>query len=123
MSEYSEWACKIAVEAGVSPEAVDFILQAIDYVPNYRGDEPGMPNSPQHSSGADLCRAFVGLAKDMYGAEYIAPLERWGLNTSEKLGRAVYRLVECGVIESHENDQIDEFDSQFNLTSYGEAAN
>jgi uncharacterized repeat protein (TIGR04138 family) len=117
MTTYSEWACKLAVETQLSPEAIDFILLALDYVPNYRGEEPGVFVSPQHSHGRDLCRAFVGLAKETYGTDYISKLTEWNLTTSEKLGDAVYRLIQSGGMEADEQDQRSDFDNQFDILS------
>jgi uncharacterized repeat protein (TIGR04138 family) len=117
VTDYSESVCQFAVKSGVQPEAIDFIWRSFEFVPNYRGEEPGgYRTKPQHSTAQDFCRAFVGLAKDTYGNEYVTTLERWGLNTSEKLGDAVYRLIDCGAMRRTEDDHPRDFDGQFDLT-------
>jgi uncharacterized repeat protein (TIGR04138 family) len=114
---YNQWLCEIAVKSGLHPEAVDFILRALEFVPNYRGEEPADASTPvAHSNAKDYCRAFVGLAKDTFGTEYTQVLSDWGLASSEQLGDAIYRLIECGVMDRNEEDQREDFDGVFDVS-------
>jgi hypothetical protein len=64
-----------------------------------------------------LCRSFVRLAEDTFGADYIHVLSSWGLDTSEKLGQVVYFLARWSLVLRQYPDEQSDFDGQFNFST------
>ena len=101
---------------GFPQDAILFVLEAIQYTPQYHGDEPGdLDQPPRRCSAQELCRAFVLYAKDTYGENYVEVLQEWGICRSEDVGQLVYKLREIGSIESDKGETLADFDGQFNL--------
>jgi len=107
---------ELEARAGFPQDAIVFLLEAIQYTPQYHGEEPGdIDQPPRRCSAQELCRAFVLYAKDTYGEEYCEMLQEWGICRSEDLGQLVYKLREIGSIETDEDESLADFDNQFDL--------
>jgi uncharacterized repeat protein (TIGR04138 family) len=121
MSGYSKRICDLSAASGIPKEIISFLFDAIRYAPNYNSEEPGDAKRPNRRCAIDkLCTAFVGFAEDTFEDEYASVLREWDLDTSEKLGRAVFRLVEVGGIRMTAGEQVSDFNGHFDLTKdYG----
>src|SRR5690348_14470707 len=86
---------------GVPMEGFSFIFHAFDYVQDCLQDPTNVEAevAPRlHCSATFYCRLFIRLAQDSFGPDYVAVLRSWRLDTSEKLGAAVYVLVRRGIL-------------------------
>jgi uncharacterized repeat protein (TIGR04138 family) len=105
-----------ANEMGVPIEALLFISDALLHTPNYCGEEPYDVVNSRPCSAKEFCRAFISFAMDLFGDDYISVLRMWNLDTSEKLGRVVYELIDRRLLEQQEGDLLSDFDGQFDLS-------
>src|SRR5687767_6593305 len=116
--EFSDPALeRAAEEMGVSLATLIFISDALQYTPNYCGEEPYDVSNSRHCSAQEFCRAFICFAKDIFDAEYISALRMMNLDTSEKLGRLVYELIDRNLLQRQETDLLSDFDGQFDLSN------
>jgi uncharacterized repeat protein (TIGR04138 family) len=107
----------ISASTGVPLEGLSFTYAAFDFNRERITRESGGVEYPQrHCTGAEFCTAFVQLAKNTFGDDYIAALTSWQLNTSEKLGQIVFALVERKLIGKQEGDLQGDFDGQFDFS-------
>jgi len=109
---------EISASTGVPLAGLGFIYGAFDF--NRRRvarESNGADNPPRHCTAAELCAAFLEFAKNRYGDNYVAALTSWQLNTSEKLGQAVYALVGRKLIGQQDGDLLSDFDDQFDLSN------
>lgn len=107
----------VASEMGVPLEALQFVYDALQFAPQYAGEEPDdIDARMRHCSAAEFCEGFLLFAKDTFGrSDYVAILKAWSMSTSEEVGRIVYELVERGLLERQEGDKPSDFDGRFNL--------
>jgi hypothetical protein len=55
------------------------------------------------------------MARIKLGGGYIAALKSWNLDTSEKLGKTFYRLIDLGLMGKLDSDCLNEFTGQFSF--------
>src|SRR5215218_1042956 len=85
---------RAAAEIGIPVDGLEFVLDALNFTPQYCGDEPeDAGTQARHCTAEEFCNAFVRFAEDTFGSDYIAALKLWNLDTSEKLGHVVYELI------------------------------
>ncbi len=108
----------VAEELDAPLEALEFLFEALQFAPQYAGEEPGDAVAPSRDcSIGELCHGFVRLAQDTYGCDYVDVLMNWDLATSEKLGELVFQLIARGLIERNEGDNQSDFIGRFDLAS------
>jgi uncharacterized repeat protein (TIGR04138 family) len=107
----------VASEVGVPLEALGRLYEALEYAPQYSGEEPGKMGEPtRHCTAAELCQSWLLYAEALYGRhDYAEVLRSWGLSKSEDLGRLVYALIDRGHLAAQEGDRPSDFDGQFDL--------
>ena len=111
---------RVATEVGVPIEGLEFICDSLRYTPQYYGEEPDdVEGQVRHCGAVEFCGGFVRFAKDTFGGDFVTALKLWGLDTSEKLGRVVYYLIDVNLIERQDGDDQSDFDGQFDLTKVG----
>lgn len=93
---------------GFPPPAFEFILEALHAVVQ------GLPER-RHVSGQELLDGLCVLARERF--DFLAPmlLASWGLSTPRDLGRAVFRMVELGILSRRPEDTPADFDLPFTL--------
>lgn len=102
---------------GVPLEGLSFIYAALELskkraiarVSSNRGELA-------HCTADEFCGTFLALAKEKLGDDYAAALQSWGLETSKKLGRVIFALVDRNLIQKRASDQQSDFDGLFALT-------
>ena len=89
-----------AVESSrLSPAALWFIIDALDLVDANRVE----------FSARDVCVAVAQLAWDFHGSHAARKLRELHLKRSEDVGRAVFALVEAGLLEPSPGDAPPDF--------------
>lgn len=104
----------IANELGHPRESIEFLFDALQYAPQYRGEET---ECAMHSSAEQLCRTLLCYGRDLYGEEYPIVFLEWGLATSESWGRLVYDLIDRGLCQAEPDDRLEDFNHRFDLTA------
>jgi uncharacterized repeat protein (TIGR04138 family) len=111
--ELSTFWQSVAADLGVPVNGLAFIYDAFDYMREKRGQTK---TEPRHCSAADYCDAVVQLAKHIFGEDYVSALKSWGLDTSEKVGCVIFKLVDRGLIDRQESDRESDFHDQFDFS-------
>lgn len=111
---------RVASRTGVPLEGLGFIYDAFSFAQKCKAEDLGEADiGTRHCSAAEFCGSFVRLAQEKFGAEYVAALKSWRLDTSEKLGRVIYALVRRSVLKRQYPDCESDFDSQFDFSRVG----
>jgi uncharacterized repeat protein (TIGR04138 family) len=106
----------LAAELGIPFDALRFVWDAIEFAPQYHGHEPGGGRfAVPHLNAAEFCDAFLRYTKDMFGKRWEKELTDWNLDTSDKLGRVVFALIDRGLLQRDEHDRESDFDGQLDL--------
>lgn len=110
----------ISASIGVPLEGLSFTYAAFDFNRERVTRESGGVEYPQrHCTAAEFCCAFVQLAKNTFGDDYIAALTSWQLNSSEKLGQIVFALADHNLIGKQDSDLQSDFNGQFDFSDLG----
>jgi uncharacterized repeat protein (TIGR04138 family) len=109
---------EISTSTGVPLAGLSFIYGAFDF--NHKRLTRalnGVDTSHCHCTAAEFCAAFLQFAEYRYGDDHVAALTSWQLNTSEKLGKTVYALVDRKLIGQQDGDRLSDFDDQYDLSN------
>lgn len=68
-----------------------------------------------HINGRELCEGFRDLALQKFGMLTTTVLNRWGVHSTEDIGRIVFELIERGEMRKTENDSLDDFDDVYDF--------
>jgi uncharacterized repeat protein (TIGR04138 family) len=109
---------QVSAECGVSIDGLSFMYDAFTFTQQSVANEIGETAiAGRHCTAAQYCDSFIRFAKDKFGEDYVAALSSYGLDTSEKLGQALYLLISRNLFGKQESDLQSDFDDQFNLAS------
>jgi len=108
---------EVASEIGVPVDALAFIYDTLDHACLPRTPVETAVLGVRHRTAQEYCQAFLKLAEDTFGGDYVDVLRSWGLETSENLGRVVYDLIHRNLLRQHEQDLQSDFNGQFDLTN------
>ncbi len=109
---------EISTSTGVPLAGLSFIYGAFDF--NHKRLSRtlnGIDTSHCHCTAAEFCAAFLQFAEYRYGDDHVAALTSWQLNTSEKLGKTVYALVDRKLIGQQDGDCLSDFDDRYDLSN------
>jgi uncharacterized repeat protein (TIGR04138 family) len=108
---------RVSDSTGVPLEGLSFIYDACDFTQQSREHETGgIERRLRHFSAAEFCQSFVRLAQEKFGDESIAALRSWHLDSSEKLGRVIYRLIDHNIMQRRDGDAQSDFGGQFDFS-------
>lgn len=89
-------------------DAYFFVLEALEQAVNAR-PEPG------HVTGEDLLEAVKDLGRERFGVMAPEVFRAWGVRTTLDFGRAVYHLVDAGLMDRRERDSLSDFIDKFDF--------
>jgi uncharacterized repeat protein (TIGR04138 family) len=72
-------------------------------------DDPEAEEEDAHITGQELLEGVRQLARDQFGLMAITVLRRWGVTSTEDIGRMVFELVERGEMRKTDRDSLDDF--------------
>ncbi|MDH3197857.1 MAG: hypothetical protein OEO21_06420 [Candidatus Krumholzibacteria bacterium] len=90
------------------PEAYGLVMDALEYTIARIGER-------RHIKAAELVRGMCAHVKDRYGVLGFTLIARWGICSAEDFGRAVFQLVEAGMLRRQESDRLEDFEGLFDL--------
>ena len=101
-----------AIKQGVEqhrfwPEGVMFVLDSMEYCKFLNGE---VEESPAHFSASQLIDAACKYAASTLGEAPAYQLKVWGIHNATDFGRAVFALVDVGLMEAKESDRLVDFD-------------
>lgn len=106
--EEFEKIAKDALGGAVRPQALGFVLSALDL--SLRG-----LRQRRHISGQELCKAVRDLAAREYGLMSREVLNVWGIDSTETIGRIVFALVDAKKMTKTEEDTLADFENVFDF--------
>jgi uncharacterized repeat protein (TIGR04138 family) len=108
---------RFASRTGVPLEGLSFIYDAFRHAQDSIAEELSEKEvRKRHCSAAYICRWFVCLAQEKFEKDYIAALKSWRLDTSEKLGVAVYALIGRNLMDRQYPDSQSDFEGRFDFS-------
>ncbi|MCS7022245.1 MAG: hypothetical protein NZ703_12505 [Gemmataceae bacterium] len=95
-------------------EAYEFVCQAVSYTQQKLARDQEQSGS-RHITGKELLEGLVEFAGEYFGP--LAPLvfRRWGVRTTDDVGRIVYQLIDIGILSRSERDRPEDFHAVFDL--------
>ncbi len=108
---------QIAAETKYPAEAFIFIQRGLDFtVQRLHGElDEEEPEQSRHVTGADLCHGLRDFALKEYGLLAKSVLRRWNIRTCEDFGRIVFAMVDAGMLQKTDEDDLSDFDGVFNF--------
>lgn len=104
-----------AIEPRFHEDAYVFVLAALEYAQQQR-------NVRGHISGEELAHACRAFALEQFGLMARSVLSHWGISATEDIGRAVFVLIEVGLLIQHPADRIEDFEEVFDFSEVFEGA-
>jgi len=90
-------------DGNLAPEVYLFIREALARLAAAGPGERG------HVSARELLGGFRDLAIEQFGPMSRVVLEEWGVESPEDVGRAVYQMIDAGVLGRSEKDSPEDF--------------
>jgi uncharacterized repeat protein (TIGR04138 family) len=112
----------VSTSTGIPLEGLSFMYEASTFTQRCNPDKSLIKKGLQHFTAATYCESFVRLAQERLGADCIAALKSWNLDTSEKLGCAFYALISRGLMGQQASDLQSDFDGRFNFSNGTESS-
>jgi uncharacterized repeat protein (TIGR04138 family) len=108
---------QIAAETKYPAEAFTFVQRGLDFtVQRTHGElDETDPEQSRHVTGADLCIGLRDFALREYGLLARSVLRRWNIRTCEDFGHIVFAMVEAGVLQKTDDDDLTDFANVFNF--------
>jgi uncharacterized repeat protein (TIGR04138 family) len=69
----------------------------------------------RHVTGQELLIGITRMAKERFGELAMDVFNEWGITASRDFGNIVFNLVKMGEIKKTEDDNIEDFDLDFDL--------
>ena len=117
---------EVADDTGYPVDAFVFVQRGLDFtVKRTHGElaegetpwiDPETGQSDRHVSGRDLCYGLRDFAIEQYGLMARPILRRWRITRSEDFGRIVFAMVESGIMQKTDDDDLDDFDNVFEFS-------
>jgi uncharacterized repeat protein (TIGR04138 family) len=92
-------------------ESVTFTMKRLDRAKN----EAEEPTPDQHVSGAELLRGVCDLAVREFGMMAPVVFRRWGIRTTDDVGRMVFNLIKVELLSKSDRDAPEDFHDLFDL--------
>ena len=75
----------------------------------------GNPSAGQHVSGQQLLDGLRVFALDQFGPLTLTVLNQWGVHCCRDFGNIVFNLIEAGVFEKSDTDDIADFETGYDF--------
>jgi uncharacterized repeat protein (TIGR04138 family) len=114
---------QVIVEVGLYPrDAYIFVQDGLGYTVNkIHGGRKKTPNVSRHVTGRDLCNGLREFALQRWGLMAPAVLDRWNVRRTLDFGKIVFALVDKGLMQKTEEDELDDFRDVYDFKSAFEA--
>ena len=95
-------------------EVYAFIMQALDHTIRRIGER-------RHVSAAELLDGFCEHGRDRFGLLAHDVIRKWGITRASDVGRAVFQLVDAGVLSKQDSDRAEDFEIEYDFEGALEA--
>lgn len=116
-SELSLWEMVRPYAGHLKPEAFNFIQEGLRHTVEKLFDriDDDELEGKRHVTGQQLCMGLREFAIDQYGLLARTVLEHWGFRRTEDFGKAVFAMVEAGLMRKTDQDSLDDFSAVFDF--------
>lgn len=100
-------------------EAYEFVYRGLSHtISRTHGRQPVSDNDPSlHVSGRQLCEGLRDLALEQWGRLAGTVLRRWNILGTVDFGRIVFALVDNGLMQKTDEDNLDDFRNVYDFAS------
>ncbi|MFO0794739.1 MAG: Minf_1886 family protein [Candidatus Brocadiaceae bacterium] len=106
----------IKKDSRYSPEAYQFMFEALDYTIHMLGKSRHKTSDiERHVTGRQLLEGIRQLAIKNFGYMALTLFEQMGIKQDEDFGNIVFNLVESGLMGKTENDSREDFKNIYDL--------
>ena len=106
---------KLALKDGrYAPDAFTFLYESLDHAVRLAGREDS-EGADRHVSGQELLAGMAAHAVELFGPLAGEVWRRWGVRETLDWGRIVFLLVDAGLLNRQEEDQIEDFKDGFDF--------
>ncbi len=106
----------IKKDARYSPQAYQFIFEALDYTTNMLGkNQHKTTDVDRHVTGKQLMEGIKQYAIKQFGFMTLTVFEQWGINQDIDFGNIVFNLVERGLMGKTDKDSLDDFKNNYDM--------
>lgn len=95
-------------------EAYEFVCEAVGYTQR-KLERDRDYSEDRHVSGRELLDGLVDYAAEQFGLLAPLVLRRWGVHSTDDVGRIVYQLIDVGILSRSERDRPEDFHAVFDL--------
>ncbi len=85
-----------------------FIMEGLEFTLLQQGEF-------RHISAKELIGGLCTYAKEIYGMMALTFLNNWGIFTTGDIGRAVFHLIDEGVLARQEDERVEDFEDVLDL--------
>ena len=98
----------------LQPQLYAFVMQALDQTIQRIGER-------RHVSATELLDGFSLHARERFGLLAHDVIRKWGVGRASDVGRAVFQLVDAGVLAKQTSDSPGDFDVEYDFQAALEA--
>jgi len=93
----------------LDPALYAFVMESLDRTIQRIGER-------RHIVARELLDGFCQHARDRFGLLASEVIAKWGVRDARDVGRAVFQLVDARVLSKTDNDRVEDFDLDYDLT-------
>lgn len=97
-----------SMESPYHERAFLFVLAALEFCQQHRSERG-------HISGQELAESCRDFAIDQFGLMAYPVLTYWGIRRTIDFGDIVFQLIELGLLQKQESDQLEDFAGVFDF--------
>lgn len=95
-------------------DAFHFVRRGLDYTVHQVHVNPdAMGEAERHVDGRQLCEGLRDYAVAQYGQLACTVLRRWRITRTEDFGQIVFAMVNGGLMQAQDDDDVSDFDDLF----------
>jgi uncharacterized repeat protein (TIGR04138 family) len=107
---------EVVASLGVYPlEAFDFVQRGLHYTASRVHGSGKSEKASRHVSGQQLAEGLREFAQMQWGLMARAVLARWQITSTYDFGRIVFALIEGGVLQKTDEDNLEDFRNVFDF--------
>ena len=97
-----------AVDDSYKHQGYVFLMESLDFTMRQLGER-------RHVSAHELLDGLCVYARGRYGPLAADVLNSWGMRSERDIGRAIFHLVDAGVLSKQESDSPEDFHIDYDL--------
>lgn len=104
-------------------DAFNFVRRGLDHTVQAIHEQPDqLSERERHVSAQQLLEGIRQFALDEYGQMARLMLQRWNIHRTEDIGQIVFEMVNAGVMQATEQDDIQDFAEGYDFETAFEVA-